>query len=321
MLDLILSIIASALISIVMRLSEGGSDLHCSICSIWRKLISQIGNDRNNPASPANPTRKKDRPRSRLFMISMNYAACVVMSLLYGARAYDVPDNVVMLGLVSGVFFLSGLMMMQVNIAHNGVVAASVFSRLGGLIVPVAVSVLLFSEMPTTAQAVGAALASVSIIAISRKSDGVKDTGTLHSGGASAFGLLAALFAAEGMASLMSRVFSRVCDAADGNSYLMFTFLSAFLCGAVLIVLKRERIGAADAVFGTAIGILNFMSLRFMLNALEVLPSIVVYPMRGVCVILLASLAGVMIFGERLSRIQTAAMAMILFSVALLTAN
>ncbi|MBQ7094502.1 MAG: hypothetical protein IJN84_08300, partial [Clostridia bacterium] len=62
----------------------------------------------------------------------------------------------------------------------------------------------------------------------------------------------------------------------------------------------------------------NFLSSRFLLQALAELPAVVVYPTRGVATIVLISLAGVLMFKERLSKRQWYAMGAILVSVALL---
>jgi len=66
------------------------------------------------------------------------------------------------------------------------------------------------------------------------------------------------------------------------------------------------------------IGVPNFMQARFQLLALETIPAVVVYPVRSVGTILVITLAGVLMFREKLNKKQLAALVAILVSLVLL---
>ena len=60
------------------------------------------------------------------------------------------------------------------------------------------------------------------------------------------------------------------------------------------------------------------MGARFVLRALDTVPAVVVYPSRSVGTIVVITIVGTMLFKERLSKQQIAAMGVILVSLVLL---
>ena len=83
-------------------------------------------------------------------------------------------------------------------------------------------------------------------------------------------------------------------------------------------MLQKERPGARELIYGTLIGIPNFFSAKFLLGALSRLPAVVVYPSFSVATLLLITLTGVVVFKERLSKIQWLALAAIVAALILL---
>lgn len=84
------------------------------------------------------------------------------------------------------------------------------------------------------------------------------------------------------------------------------------------MVLKGQRVGKWEAIFGLLVGIPNFFSSKFLLRALEDVLAVVAYPVYSVGGILVVTLAGVMLFRERLEKKQWLGMAMILAALVLL---
>ena len=99
---------------------------------------------------------------------------------------------------------------------------------------------------------------------------------------------------------------------------LFFTFSSAFVFCTIIVLLKKERPGLPELAYGAMIGIPNFMGARFVLKALETVPAVIVYPTRSVSTIVIITLAGVLLFKEKLSRRQLVGMGIILVSLILL---
>ena len=277
---LILTILCSAMISIAMRLSEG-------------------------------------RSTGKYSVLAANYVTCMLLSGFSVGWGNIFPnihkaEITLALGVVNGVFYLLGLVFMQCNIKQNGVVLSSVFSRLGGLLVPLAVAICLFEEVPTIAQSIGSLIAVGSIILINFDKEKAE---------ANAKWMLLLLFASDGCAAAMAKVFGELGNHNLMSNYLFYTFTTALILCIVCVLYKKEKLSWIDAVFGILIGIPNFFASRFLLKALESIPAVIAYPTRGVGGIVVIALSGILFFRERLKMRQWIAIGTILIAVVLLNIN
>jgi len=279
MLYLVLSIFSGAMISTVMRLSQG-------------KVTSKLG------------------------MFAVNYITCALLSWCFMGFMNPFPQAegiwpAIGMGTFNGTFYMVALVLSQYNIAQNGVVLSSVFSKMGGLLIPLLVSILIFGESPTVLQFIGFILSMISIFVLNyrKDADGIGGKFTIS---------LFALLVAEGCAGIMAKVFNETGNAVLSSHFLFYTFVIAFLLCAIVILAKHERLGFSEIIYGLLIGIPNFLGARFVLRALETIPAVVVYPSRSVGTIVVITIVGTMLFKERLSRQQFAAMGVILVSLVLL---
>ena len=131
MLNLLLAIFSSALVSITMRLSE-----------------TKI---KNNTA-----------------MLAVNYIMCALLAWAYTGFGSLYPQEpgrqaMTVLGSINGVLYLAGFVLLRRNIQTNGVVLSSTFIKLG-LLVSMVVSVVFFGERPEIWQWAGFALAVAAIV-------------------------------------------------------------------------------------------------------------------------------------------------------------
>ena len=129
MLNLLLAVTSSALVSITMRLS--GTKI------------------KNNIA-----------------MLAVNYIMCSVLAWGYTGFAGPVPANggsTLLMGTINGLLYLAGFVLLQRSIRVNGVVLSATFIKLG-LLVSMAVSVIFFGERPEIWQWAGFFLAVAAIV-------------------------------------------------------------------------------------------------------------------------------------------------------------
>lgn len=276
MLYLVLAILSSSCISVVMRLSSG-------------KLRSNTG------------------------MLAANYVVCSLLSALYGGfRLLPVGESGLGLALgiggVNGVLFLVNFVLLQHCTAKNGIVLSSIFMKLG-LLVPIAVSVLLFGELPTLLQGIGFVLAVFAIVLINYE----KGTGI---GGVK--GGLLLLLLCGGAADTMCKLFEELGSAALSEHFLLYTFGVALLLCLVLLRRRGESIGGAEALWGTLLAVPNFFSAKFLLRSLSALPAVIAYPSYSVGTILVVTVSGLLLFGEKLKKRQWVALGIILAALILL---
>lgn len=251
--------------------------------------------------------------KSSTALLLMNYLMCICLSLVYSkpfsgsAPAYG-NGFTLALGIINGFLYLGGFVLLQYNIVKNGLVMASLFSKLG-VLVPTLLSVVMFAEVPSVLQVCGLIVAILSIIIIN------SDKSAEYAGIKSALILLLLI---NGGADAMSKVFETYGNAAFENHFLLFTFMSAFaLCG-ILLAYKKEKIQLAEILFGLVIGIPNFFSSKFMLAALKTVPAVIAFPTYNISAVVLITLAGCFIFKEKLITKQKIALIGILTALCML---
>ena len=246
-------------------------------------------------------------------MLAMNYVMCTLMAGVFALPGGLLPMGegsafTWWLGAVSGVLYLASFLLLQWNIRVNGVTLPATFMKLG-VLVPTVMSMVFFRETPSALQAAGIVGAIAAILMIQMEKGGAKAR--------SALGLLVLLIGG-GSTDAMSKVFEELGNAAQKNHYLLITFAAALMLCILLARSRGEGLTAKDAAFGLLIGVPNYLSSRFLLLSLSSVPAVVAYPTYSVGTIVLVTLLGRAVFGERLSRRQFAALFVILVSLALL---
>ena len=277
MLNLLLAIASSALVSISMRLSQG-------------KAKNSFG------------------------LLAVNYLMCLGLAWWDTGFAAAFPEEqgllfALMAGSLNGFLYLSGFALFQMNIRKNGVVLSSIFMKLG-LLVSMLISMAVFDEWPGIWQWIGFVLAVGAIILINYQSGGQKAVSMWR---------LVLLLLVAGTADSMSKVFEELGNPVLSQHFLLYTFAMAFLLAVGLNCCSAKSLpGKWEWIFGVFVGIPNFFSARFLLGALKDLSAVIVYPACNVGTILTVTLAGVLLFRERLAKHQWIALGIILLALVLL---
>lgn len=255
----------------------------------------------------------ESRTEGGVSKLAVNYLMCTLLSVLYAGTTDFVPHAegigyALALGAVSGALYLGSFMLLQWNIGVNGVVLPATFMKLG-VVVPTILAVILFGETPRLAQVLGVlgAIAAIVLIQMEKGKSRAKNT----------LGLIV-LWLGGGVTDTMAKFYDAWGSPALENHYLLYTFAVALVLCTALALIRRERPTLADAGFGLLLGIPNYYSARFLLLSLSNVPAVVAYPTYSVGTIVMVTLAGRALFGERLSRRQMLAMGVILVSLVLL---
>lgn len=254
-----------------------------------------------------------DKVKNNIGMLAMNYIMCLGLSVFYTGigslfpASPDLPQTLGM-GAVHGTLYLTSFVMLNISTRRNGVVLSSIFMKLG-LLVPMVVSIVIFGELPSAVQALGFVIAIAAILLINMEPGKAK---------ISINWLLLLLLLGGGSGDAMSKFFEELGNADLAPQFLLYTFLTALVLCVGLMWLKKQRIGRTEALFGLLIGIPNYFSAKFLLGALETVPAVITYPTFSVGTILVTTLAGVLLFKEKLSKHQWIALGIILVALALL---
>ena len=244
-------------------------------------------------------------------MLAFNYLTCTILGMAYAGFTPGIFQNpgfpaALGLGIVNGILLLVSFILMQSSVRKNGVELTSIFTKLG-LLVPLVLSVVVFREMPTWVQVIGFCIAIAAIIVINLQ----KDTGRFD------WSLIILLLRAGGT-DAMAKIYEALGSADLTDPYLLYSFGAAFVLCVGVVISKKERPGFREFLFGTLIGIPNFLSSKFLLSALATVPAVVAYPTFSVATLLVITLTGVLAFREKLKAHQWAALAAILVALVML---
>lgn len=275
MLYLLLAVLSSASISVLMRLFEG-------------------------------------RVKNTMAMFAGNYALCSLLSLAYMGQAplgAEGRNIALLLGVLSGVFFLAAFLLLQKSITVNGVALSSTFMKMG-VLVPTLTAVVLFGEKLTGSKHAGFLLALAAIVLL-KLEKGEAGTGK-H------FVMLLGLLLVGGTADVFAALFNRFGTQAYADMFLLLTFLTALALSGLGVLPQRKTAAWKDLLYGALVGLPNYYSTRFLLKALGKLPAVTVYPVYSVSVLMLTTLMGVLLFKERLNARKLTAFALILAALLLL---
>ena len=276
MLNLLLAIASSSLVSIVMRTSEKYT-------------------------------------KGNHGMLAVNYVICVIMAAFYTGfwNLFPKAEGIgftLGLGTCTGILYLVGLLLVQLNIQKNGVVLSSIFQKLG-LIVQVLISIIFFNEQPQLIQVLGIIICLVAVVMINFEK------------GQRAVQFKLGLFLillSSGFCDVMSKIHEEMGNPALADHFLFYTFGVAMILCIALIIVKKELFGWKDILFGILLGIPNYFSASFLLKALNDIAAVIVFPTFSVATVVVISMTGLLVFKEKLSKKQWIGMGLILVALVFL---
>lgn len=244
-----------------------------------------------------------------------NYLTCLCLALVSAIRAGVMPEPVTVLcGLIGGVLFVAGLVMMQKSIEVNGASLTGAFSKLG-LLVPLALSILVFHEKLTWLRFAGILLSCAAMVLIHSRPD------SGPSGKISTLLLMGALLGC-GSGDAMAKIFEETGSPSQAPAYFLILFACASVITAVLGAMEQSRtkkpVTVKNLASGILVGIPNYFSASLLLGALNYLPALLVYPVCSAGSLVMILLLSRLFFKEELTRRAAAGIVMIIAALVLL---
>ena len=249
--------------------------------------------------------------KSDVAMLAANYVTCAVMGVIFtwGMDLFPAGEGfpaTLGLGVFNGALFLGSFMLLKWNVSKNGVVLPTTFMRLG-VLVPTMLSVVLFGEIPGVMQIIGIVLALAAILLMQEKGGKAN----------SLMGLVILLFVG-GCADAMSKVFETYGNIALKDHFLIYTFGIALILCAILCIIRKQKPGIPEILFGVLLGVPNYLSTRFLLLSLADVPAVIAYPTYSAGTIVLVAIVGMLCFREKLNRRKLISLGIILAALVLL---
>lgn len=256
----------------------------------------------------------KGHAKNDMTLFAVNYVVCFLLARVFmGKTTLIVHEEgigfALAAGVISGALYLINFILLQNNMKHNGVVLSSTFMKLG-VLVPTLLAVTLFGEQPNLIQCLGFLIAVIGIVLIHFEKDSTGNS--THK-----FLLIILLFVA-GTTDSMANVYDKLGNPDLKNHYLFYVFVAAFIIAVFAAILRKEKPCLPDVIWGMLVGIPNYLSARFLLLSLGSVPAMITYPVYSVGSIVLITMAGVLLFKEKLSRQKMLALSLVIISLVLL---
>jgi drug/metabolite transporter (DMT)-like permease len=257
------------------------------------------------------------RGGDRLVIAWANYmlAAAVAVVLLATGSAASLPLGTadaraaLGVGLLGGLVFFAGFIVYQRAVREHGASLAGAFAKLG-ILLPLVLSMVIWAEWPSLLQAVAIALALAAVVLANRPREG-------SAGGGLKWALML-LFLLGGLGEFLHKVFERHSTREHLDWFLVAVFGTAFLASSAVVLARRVRPRGRDVLSGMAVAIPNLMSSMFLVLALGRMSAPVAYALFGAGTIALIAVGSRVIFGERLTRAEAAASALVAVALVLL---
>jgi drug/metabolite transporter (DMT)-like permease len=246
-------------------------------------------------------------------VVTANYltVAVTIGAYLLITDSWHFPDGAIQTGLVTGVLFISSMLLMNFALTIAPVGAVLSAFRIA-IIVPVFFGVYLWGESLVSTQAIGLLLALLALVLMTPRSE----TGSRFTG-MRAFALLGMICIWQGLSHTSLRsVHYKGLDEAF-LQVLMVTGTTAGLIGVFFILLKKGRPTRPAVKLGVLIGAYNAVALCVILTALSELPGTLLFPVMGCSVVLLDNMFAHFYWHEPLNRPAMAGVAVAILSLAL----
>ena len=238
------------------------------------------------------------RKGNPVLLLCGNYFTASVISLILILSEKDLQysTGTFFFGAGLGLLFFIGFFVFAVAVSKAGASLSAVSSRLS-VIIPVGLSVIIYNEIPSVFQSAGIILALVTIIlfyfSIRKFSSGSFDKAD--------YLYLVLLLAAIGINDFCFKIFQNWRPAGEKNFFIFIIFSFAFLYSFSYVIFKKIRIDYRTISTGLVLGVPNVFSSYFMLDALNSLPAVIVYPAINIGIILLTTFAAFLIWQEKLN--------------------
>lgn len=239
-----------------------------------------------------------------LYAIVVNYVTACTTGLIFykgGVVPAEILHRPWFLGtLMLGALFIIVFNLMAATSQKIGISVASVATKMS-LVIPVVTGLLLYGERLTLPQILGIVLALTAVYFVSIRDRSVVLDKKL-------FWLPLLVFLVSGIMDASIKYMEALY--LGKNEFPLFSamaFGSAAVTGIVYILAKRStrttRIRPKDVIGGIALGVPNYFSIYYLLQALQhkSLESAVIFTINNVGVVLLSTLLGIILFKEVIS--------------------
>ncbi len=254
-------------------------------------------------------------------LITINYLTATLLGfgflLQFNFKPFLHFTNWMPYAISLGVLYIIMFFLIGLSSQKAGITVTTLTNKLS-LVFPVFFSLFWFNETVTTWKYIGLITAVLAVLLTLYKKN-IRKTNLLW------FILPLVIFIGSGIIDSLVKLIqaSQITDSQIA-SFSTFVFFVAFICGVFVSFSKKETttnlFHAPTLLLGTLLGIANFGSLYFILNALNKsrLESSLVFALNNMLIVALSATIGFFIFKEKMNRINVAGLILAFISLYIL---
>lgn len=215
---------------------------------------------------------------------------------------------------IIGCVFIAMFYVMAISSQKVGVAISSVANKMS-LVIPVIAGVVLYNESLAGLKLIGVIIAIIGVVMVTYPKKGIEaDTKFLI--------LPLIIFLGSGfLDTFFKYVETHQIQSDEIELFSASLFMIAAIVGTSVMVYKRfsstETLEVKSIVGGFALGVPNYFSIHFLLMALNLpnLESTLIFPVNNTGIVLLSTLLAVVLFSEKLSKLNWAGIALAVTSI------
>ncbi len=254
--------------------------------------------------------------------IIINYLAAFIVGFLFYSGTIDFQaireSNWFALSGITGVLFILGFFLIGITTQKAGIAITTIANKMS-VIIPISFSILYYHEAMTLVKTGGIMLALIAVIMAAYRKPALGKWTTVS------FLPLIMFLVVGGIDSVIKLAQESYVPANDVSLFSALTFGSAGIIGIILLLFKPGLWKSFNNAWlwglGTALGLANFGSMFFLMNALNhaQLDSSIVYGVNHLGVILVSILLALLLFHERLSLLNRIGILLAAVAISILT--
>jgi drug/metabolite transporter (DMT)-like permease len=256
--------------------------------------------------------------RDRTISAAMvNYVVAALLSLVWlmftADPTYEALPLALAFGSVNGVLYYLHLLLILQGYRIVGVGVTAALYMIAS-VMPVPVAWLIWGEPVSVFQWIAVALLPMAAILMRPRT--ARGQGAKHLTWRDDL-ILLLLFCVGGLIVMLHKSVDVMIPTSDRPIYNVALFFAAAVTSVIFFAMQRRKLQRRDVAIGLPIGMVNTLTLIFVLAALARLPTAIIFPVSGTMIILLNVIVSRLAWKERLARRQFFGMAVVVVVVLL----
>ena len=247
---------------------------------------------------------------------TLNFPIAGLVAILFWSSQIDSEFiwTTIGLGMVMGFLYFSSYFLVLYSIRNQGVAATRAVIQLN-LIMPLGFSVFWWGEHPNVTQNLGLALALGSLFLLDARRD---------LGGGKRISLrwrMAGIVFLTGMGRITAKAFTEMDMPEQAPFFYIAMFTTAGFGAMLKLLWEKPSISPRKFSFGSILALINVFHVFFLIQSLQQLPGIIVFPTAACGALAFTTLIATLMLSERPTTRQycgmaTSSIAVVLFSLA-----